>query len=133
VPADLPEEVDDLGGHFLGLVEFGWDLDPEFLGALDDRRCHGLAEWLSPLARASSSRCDAGTGRALMVAQVSGSRGSSRVKRSSKVREEASRSVNGSPRSQLFRGVAIREVWRNSSLNTEPCGTHGETRIAGTR
>ena len=67
------------------------------------------------------------------MAQVCGSRGVSRVKTWSKVRAAASRWVNGSPRSQALRSVAISEVWRYSSLNTEPGSTQGETMIAGTR
>src|SRR6476661_6773933 len=68
-----------------------------------------------------------------MVLQDLGSVGSARLKTCSKVRAAASRAVSGSPRSQVLRSVAISEVCRYSSLNTEPGSTQGETMIAGTR
>ena len=74
-----------------------------------------------------------GRASAVMVAQVSRVARPSSVKRPSKVRAEASRRVKGSPRLQTLRRVAISEVWRYSSLKTEPGSTQGETRIAGTR
>ena|SRR6516225_3399586 len=59
-------------------------------------------------------------GWAATVGQVCGSRGVPRVNTWSKVRAEASRWVNGTPRSQALRSVAISEVCRYSSLYTEP-------------
>src|ERR1700746_4232171 len=75
----------------------------------------------------------AGRGSAATVAQVCGSRGVPRVNTWSKVRAEASRWVNGAPRSQALRSVAISEVCRYSSLYTEPGSTHGDTTTAGAR
>ncbi len=68
------------------------------------------------LPTSSGSIVHAGTGRASKVAQASGFRGVSRVNTCSKVRAEASRWVNGSPRFHIVRSVAMSEVWRNSSL-----------------
>ena len=135
MPGDLPEDVDDVLGRYFGggVVELGWKFESDFPGVVDDALSHALAEAAEALVERSSSRCHSGTGRAVTVAQVRGSRGSSSVKRSSKLRAAASRWVRGSPRFQTFRRVEISEVWRYSSLNTEPCGTQGETRIAGTR
>ena len=82
----------DLG---VRVVELRREVDAELAGVFDDAGPMLLPRPLSPLLSASSSRCQAGTGSAVMVAQVSGSRGSSRVKRSSKVRAEASRWVRG--------------------------------------
>ena len=82
---------------------------------------------------AAMSCCIGGTGRAFGTGHVLGSRGVSRVKTLEKVRAAASRAVNGSPRSHCSRNVAISDVCRYSSLNTEPSSTHGDTMIAGTR
>ena len=81
----------------------------------------------------SRSMLHSGTGRAAWVAQSCGSRGVPRERRWSKVRAAASRCVNASPSPHTLRRVAISEVWRYSSLYTDPGSTHGETRIAGTR
>jgi hypothetical protein len=88
---------------------------------------------LRPLPTTSGSIVQSGTGRAVMAAQVPGSRGVAREKTWSKVRAEASRCVNASPSPQVFRSVAIKEVWRYSSLYTDPGSTHGDTMTAGTR
>ena len=64
----------------------------------------------------SGSIVHAGTGAAFTVVQVFGSRGVSSVKTWSSTRAEASRWVNASPSPQVFRNVAISEVWRYSSL-----------------
>ena len=74
-----------------------------------------------------------GTGRGSTSGQVSGGRGVSRLRRCPKVRAAASRAVNGLPSFHAARSVAINEVWRYSSVKTEPAGTHGETITAGTR
>jgi hypothetical protein len=50
------------------------------------------------------------------VVQVCGSQNVPRVNTWSKDRAEASRWVNGAPRSQTLRSAAISEVCRNSSL-----------------
>src|ERR1700722_13142177 len=73
-----------------------------------------------------------GTGRGLLSGHVSGGRGVSRLRRCPKVRAAASRAVKGSPRFHVARSVAISEVWRYSSVKTEPARTHGETITAGT-
>src|SRR4029077_756639 len=75
----------------------------------------------------------AGRGRAATVAQVCGSRGVPRGTTWSKGRGQAWRWVNGAPRAQALRSVAISEVCRYSSLYTEPGSTHGDTMMAGTR
>ncbi len=41
--------------------------------------------------------------------------------------------MNASPSPQVLRSVAISEVWRYSSLCTDPDSTHGDTMMAGTR
>ena len=90
-----------------------------------------LPRVLRALPTTSVSMVHAGTGWAVMAAQVAGSRDAVSEKTWSKVRAEASRWVNGSPSPHLLRSVAIREVWRYSSLYTDPGSTHGETMTAG--
>src|SRR5215831_17104289 len=92
-----------------------------------------LPKVLRPWPTTSGSIVHAGTGCASGMAQVCGSRGVASEKRWSKVRAEASRWVNGSPSPHLLRSVAIKEVWRYSSLYTDPGSTHGDTMTAGTR
>jgi hypothetical protein len=81
----------------------------------------------------SGSAAQSGTGCAVMLAQLCGSRGVASEKTWANGRAEASRWVNAPPSPQAFRSVAIREVWRYSSLYTDPGSTHGDTMMAGTR
>src|SRR5262245_36533130 len=92
-----------------------------------------LPRVLRALPTTSGSIVQSGTGRAVTVVHVVGSRGVSSEKTWSKVRAAASRWVNASPSPQVVRNVAISEVWRYSSLYTDPDSTHGDTMMAGTR
>ena len=73
----IPEKGNDLPRCQLRVrvVEFWRELHTHLLGLGDDARSNGLAEVLSALPTASMSIVHAGTGSALTVAHVFGSRG----------------------------------------------------------
>src|SRR4029453_16974068 len=73
----------------------------------------------------SVSSAGSGTPNSLALAMSAGA--------TPNVRAAASRWVNASPSPQALRSVAISEVWRYSSLYTDPGSTHGDTMMAGTR
>jgi hypothetical protein len=132
---EVPEHVEELfWGHVIVGV-LGQALDPMLLWFAYSRipwnRVLPSVETL--VARAAASSVNGGTGRGWGTGQVAGSRGVSRVKAWENVRAAASRAVNGSPRPQGSRSVAISEVCRCSWLSTSPSATHGDTMTAGTR
>ena len=111
------------GEHDLELTCLGDDPAPHRRAELAERRADHLGVH-GPCRHGPRHRCHPGAGiprRGQGEQVVEGSR-----------RGVAGRQRAG-PSPHDERSVAIREVCRYSSLKTEPDGTHGETRMAGTR
>ena len=96
-----------------GLSMCAWELDPQLPCVFDDALSHALAEPAEPPVEGGLVELPSRDGEGGECRPGFGSRGSSRVKRSSNGRAAASRRVKGSPRFQYLaqrrnqRGVAV--------------------------